>query len=131
MTLILKKELTRLLKRIPSKLAIILFNRQLAKRLGSDKNVKAFCVNPGIVCTDIYRNVFFHWINKLFMATFCLGTESGALTTIYCALEENIEFQSDFNEEVIMRQSFKCKSRSIQNVIFLVIVIESIQYLKE
>ena len=39
-----------------SKLAQILFTREMARRLGKDSNVKVYALHPGVVETDLGRN---------------------------------------------------------------------------
>lgn len=77
-----------------TKLANILFTRELAKRLkGTD--VKAVCLHPGVIRTDLARHVV---KRVLFKATlmifypfywfFMKNVEQGAQTTLFCALED-------------------------------------------
>ncbi|KAK6620753.1 hypothetical protein RUM43_011048 [Polyplax serrata] len=76
-----------------SKLANILFTKELAKRLG-DRQVKVYAVHPGVVKTDLGRHmdsvVFsgFQRIYRTFFGFFMKTVEDGSRTQIYCALDE-------------------------------------------
>ncbi|OUV99539.1 MAG: hypothetical protein CBD16_08085 [Betaproteobacteria bacterium TMED156] len=67
-----------------SKLANILFTRELVKRFPS-KNTSAYCLHPGIVDTDIWRTLP-SFLRPLLRIKGILTPEEGAKTTIYCAL---------------------------------------------
>ncbi|XP_036358469.1 retinol dehydrogenase 14-like [Octopus sinensis] len=80
-----------------SKLANLWFCRELSKRLeGSGVNV--YCVNPGIVLTDIMRHTvpqflrYFDCISRLFLKT----PAQGAQTTLYCILSEKLQNESGY-----------------------------------
>ena len=77
-----------------SKLAIILLTRELAKRLGTDSNVKVYCLHPGVIETEITRHfpIALYYLIKYFMTTIELGTQ----TTLYCALEPALDSESGF-----------------------------------
>lgn len=66
-----------------SKLANILFNRELFRKLNGS-NVSSYCLHPGVVDTNIWRElpVFFRPILKF---KGMLTPEEGAKTTLYCA----------------------------------------------
>ena len=78
-----------------SKLANVIFTKELQRRL-QDSKVKVFAVHPGVVKTDITRHVVERWYFRLFFSV--LGhsvmkitgksTLQGAQTTLYCALED-------------------------------------------
>ncbi|KAJ3256154.1 hypothetical protein HK103_005723 [Boothiomyces macroporosus] len=72
-----------------SKLANVLHARKLSQLL---KNGSAYSLHPGAVATDIYNPLpsFLTAIGKLFFLT----EEQGAMTTLYCALEEGLEDKS-------------------------------------
>ncbi|XP_028251362.1 dehydrogenase/reductase SDR family member 13-like [Parambassis ranga] len=75
-----------------SKLCNILFTYELAKRLqGSD--VTCYSLHPGTIKTEIGRYSSFWW--RLLIAPisflFFVDAESGAQTTLHCALEPGIE----------------------------------------
>ncbi|KAJ3318735.1 hypothetical protein HDV06_007060 [Boothiomyces sp. JEL0866] len=69
-----------------SKLANVMYTKKLASDL---KNTLAYCLHPGVVATDIWRNVpgFLQPVIKLFMIT----EQEGAMTSLYCALEARKE----------------------------------------
>ncbi|CAH1374882.1 hypothetical protein MTP99_016245 [Tenebrio molitor] len=79
-----------------SKLAIILFTKELAKRL-EGSGVTVYSVHPGAVKTNIFRDAegwagsFMTALFKRWMNFFFKTSEEGAQTTIYCAVEKNIE----------------------------------------
>ncbi|XP_071355224.1 dehydrogenase/reductase SDR family member 13-like [Trachinotus anak] len=78
-----------------SKLCNILFTYELAKRLqGSD--VTCYSLHPGAIKTEIGRYSGFWW--RLFLNPiiflFFVDAESGAQTTLHCALEQGIEHLS-------------------------------------
>lgn len=79
-----------------SKLANVLFTRELAKRLeGSGVTVNA--LHPGIVDTELMRHmgIFSSFFAKIFvyplMWPFMKSAVSGAQTSLYCALEPELE----------------------------------------
>lgn len=77
-----------------SKLANVLFTKELARRL-QGTGVTANCLHPGAVDTEIWRNVptalrFLLAPIKLFFKT----SEQGAETTIYLAVSEEVEGHS-------------------------------------
>lgn len=81
-----------------SKLAIVLFTRELAKRL-EGTGVTAVCLHPGAVRTGIIRYTgetmcrLFPLIVKIFYLCYMIVTKNpyeGSLTTIYCAVDEQI-----------------------------------------
>ena len=81
-----------------SKLANNLFATELARRETECKSgVSVYCVHPGTVKTEIIRHVnqssgFFMNILILIVFNFFSKTaESGAQTSLYCALEESLE----------------------------------------
>lgn len=65
-----------------SKLANVLFNVELAKRL-EEANIQTYALHPGVVASDVWRKVPgpIRFIMKRFMIT----NEEGAMTTLYCA----------------------------------------------
>ena len=65
-----------------SKLANALFSAELARRLAGT-GVAAYSLHPGVVATDVWREVPrpFRWLLKLGM----ISVEQGAATTMYCA----------------------------------------------
>jgi short-subunit dehydrogenase involved in D-alanine esterification of teichoic acids len=80
-----------------SKLANVLFTRELAKRL-KDTNVKTYSLHPGIVATELTRhanegNACVAFANKI-LSVIQISPFLGAQTTLYCVLEEKIESDS-------------------------------------
>jgi retinol dehydrogenase-12 len=76
------KSITGLDEYSVSKLANVLFTKELARRLAGT-SVTTYALHPGVVATDVWRRVPppFRWIAKRFM----LSAEDGAKTTLYCA----------------------------------------------
>jgi NAD(P)-dependent dehydrogenase (short-subunit alcohol dehydrogenase family) len=75
-----------------SKLANVLFTRELSRRLGTESSVKTYCLHPGAVGTDLSRhsNPFvLSFRKKIFVSP-----ELGVQTTLYCALEPTLESES-------------------------------------
>ena len=78
-----------------SKLANVLFTKELAKKLaGSD--VTTYALHPGAIKTELGRHfgVWMHVIGLLLYPLFWLVIKTpveGAQTSIYCAVEEGIE----------------------------------------
>jgi dehydrogenase/reductase SDR family protein 13 len=70
-----------------SKLANVLFTKELARRMGG-RPITTYALHPGVVATDVWRRVPppFRWIVKRFMIT----AEEGAKTTLYCATDPAI-----------------------------------------
>ncbi|XP_049781160.1 retinol dehydrogenase 13-like isoform X1 [Schistocerca cancellata] len=84
-----------------SKLANILFTKELGKRLEVVRNpigtgVTAYSLHPGVVATELSRHfdsAYFPGVTWLFnnMARFVIKSpEQGAQTSIYCAVEESL-----------------------------------------
>ncbi|XP_060905426.1 retinol dehydrogenase 14-like isoform X2 [Labrus mixtus] len=78
-----------------SKLANVLFSRELAQRL-KGTGVSSFCLHPGVIYTDLGRHVYtsFPFLrpllslpNLMFMKT----PRQGSQTTLYCALTPGLE----------------------------------------
>ncbi|CAG2176282.1 unnamed protein product, partial [Oppiella nova] len=81
-----------------SKLANVLFTRELAKRLG-DTTINAYSLHPGIINTEWYRHIespVGKFIAKNFTKMFAISIERGTQTTLYCALEESLDNESGF-----------------------------------
>jgi len=74
-----------------SKLANVLFTKELARRLEGSK-VTAYAVHPGTVATDVWRRVPppFRWIMKKWMIT----PEEGATSTLVCATDPDLAAQT-------------------------------------
>ncbi|XP_043931117.1 retinol dehydrogenase 12-like isoform X3 [Protopterus annectens] len=78
-----------------SKLANVLFTRELAKRL-KGSGVTTYCLHPGVIRTEISRHLFVNSpILRMFLTLVChffLKTPAeGAQTTIYCAVAEELQ----------------------------------------
>ncbi|XP_029527874.1 dehydrogenase/reductase SDR family member 13-like [Oncorhynchus nerka] len=75
-----------------SKLCNVLFNHELAKRL-KGTNVTCYSVHPGVVKTELSRNcsLWQRFIIEPIARLLFLDPESGAQTTLHCALQEGIE----------------------------------------
>jgi NAD(P)-dependent dehydrogenase (short-subunit alcohol dehydrogenase family) len=82
-----------------SKLANVLFTRELAKRLGKNSNIKVYCLHPGIIRTDLWRHSKSNALLKFISKIFFINAELGAQTTLYCALEESLENETVFYYE--------------------------------
>ena len=81
-----------------SKLANILFTRELARRL-QGSGVSVFSLHPGSVQSDLGRHTFTaNWLVSTlcypFMWIYFKSTEQGAQTSIYCAVQEGLESES-------------------------------------
>jgi len=71
-----------------SKLAIILFTKELARRL-QGSGVSANIAHPGLVKTDIYRSL--PYLVKQFIFLFgAITPEEGAITSVYLAASEEV-----------------------------------------
>ncbi|XP_045421200.1 retinol dehydrogenase 11 isoform X1 [Lemur catta] len=76
-----------------SKLANILFTKELARRL-KGSGVTAYSVHPGTVQSELVRHSsFMRWIWRLF-SFFIKTPQQGAQTSLYCALTEGLEILS-------------------------------------
>ena len=73
-----------------SKLANVLFSRELAKRLGEDSHIKTYSLHPGPINTELQRHMASP-VGNSFMKCVGLTPEEGAQTTLYCALEESLD----------------------------------------
>ncbi|XP_078572349.1 retinol dehydrogenase 11-like [Branchiostoma floridae x Branchiostoma japonicum] len=84
-----------------SKLANVLFTRELARRL-EGTGVTTYAVHPGFVKTDIWRYIpgMYGWkftlMKPMFrlMMAFAITPEQGAQTVIHCAVEEALSSES-------------------------------------
>jgi NAD(P)-dependent dehydrogenase (short-subunit alcohol dehydrogenase family) len=74
-----------------SKLANVLFSRELARRLAGTR-VTTYALHPGVVATDVWRRIPAPaaWVMKRFM----LSAEDGAATTVYCATAPSLAGES-------------------------------------
>jgi len=78
-----------------SKLAQILFTRELSRRL-SQTNINVYCLHPGIIKTDLARHQDLEsFKSKIFSLIFNpIDAELGSQTTLYCALENSLDTES-------------------------------------
>ncbi|CAG2168275.1 unnamed protein product [Oppiella nova] len=89
-----------------SKLATVLFTRELAKRLGANTTINAYSLHPGLVDTEWYRHIespVVKFIAKNVTKMFAMSVERGTQTTLYCALEESLDSESGFYYEFSIR----------------------------
>lgn len=82
-----KRSPTGLYEYSVSKLANILFTKELARRLAGT-GVSVYCLHPGVVASEIWRRVPapVRWLMNLTM----ISNDEGAQTTLYCATEPAI-----------------------------------------
>ncbi len=75
-----------------SKLANILFTRELAKKL-EGKNITANSLHPGVIASGFGRNNkgVFGWIMRNLASPFLGSEESGAKTSVYLACSPDVE----------------------------------------
>ena len=71
-----------------SKLANILFTRELSRRL-EGTGVTANCLHPGVVATGIFRNIP-RWMRAILTSPLVLSPEKGADTLLYLATAPEI-----------------------------------------
>ncbi|KAF8774271.1 Retinol dehydrogenase 13 like protein [Argiope bruennichi] len=82
-----------------SKLANVLFTRELAKRL-KGTGVTTYCLHPGALYTTLSRHIeysmskFSGWLYEFCSRLFFKSPMIGAQTTIYCAVEEKLANES-------------------------------------
>lgn len=83
-----------------SKLANILFTRELAKRLGPGSTVTVYALNPGAVKTGIGRHA--NVVVRIWHGLISVNVEAGCQTTLYCALDESLDGESGFYYEYVL-----------------------------
>ncbi|XP_038124844.1 retinol dehydrogenase 12-like [Cyprinodon tularosa] len=81
-----------------SKLANVLFTRELAKKL-EGTGVTTYSLHPGVIRTELGRHFFPNmalWKRVLYtpLSFFIKNPREGAQTTIYCAVEESLQNES-------------------------------------
>ncbi|XP_060679263.1 retinol dehydrogenase 11-like [Hemiscyllium ocellatum] len=118
-----------------SKLANILFTRELAQRLqGTGVTVNA--VHPGLLWTDTTRNMMSHqpWWLRLLLAPFYFFLKSprqGAQTTIHCAVDPELDtvtgqYFSDCEiSEVAYYAQDECMAKSLWDLSFEMVHLET------
>ena len=74
-----------------SKLANVLFTRELARRLYGT-GVTTYALHPGVIASEIWRKV--PWPIRPVMRAFMKSTEEGAQTSLYCATAPELAEQS-------------------------------------
>ena len=70
-----------------SKLANVLHAQELARRLAGT-NVTAYSLHPGVIASDVYRQV--PWPVRKVMTMFMKSPEEGAKTSLYCATSPDV-----------------------------------------
>jgi NAD(P)-dependent dehydrogenase (short-subunit alcohol dehydrogenase family) len=70
-----------------SKLANVLFTRELARRMGTS-GVHSYALHPGVVASDAWRRV--PWPIRPLMKLGMISSEEGAKTTLYCATSPEV-----------------------------------------
>jgi len=70
-----------------SKLANVLFTRELARRTGTS-GVHSYALHPGVVASDAWRRV--PWPIRPLMKLGMISSEEGAKTTLYCATSPEV-----------------------------------------
>ncbi|XP_075883931.1 dehydrogenase/reductase SDR family member 13-like [Nelusetta ayraudi] len=96
-----------------SKLCNVLFTYELAKRLQGSA-VTCYSLHPGAIKTEIGRYSRFWWRLVLWPIVFLLfvDSESGAQTTLHCALEQGIEqFSGHYFSECTPQVNIESKAR--------------------
>ncbi|XP_036289354.1 retinol dehydrogenase 12 isoform X1 [Pipistrellus kuhlii] len=76
-----------------SKLANVLFTRELAKKL-QGTGVTTYSVHPGIVRSELVRHSFLMCLLWRLFSPFLKSAREGAQTSLHCALAEGLEPQS-------------------------------------
>ena len=80
-----------------SKLANILFTRELAKRLSKKwPNIKAYVLHPGTIRSDLFRHLtgVTAIIYKTIGYIFNIDSDLGCQTTIFCAADEKLRYET-------------------------------------
>ena len=80
-----------------TKLANILYTRELAERL-KGSGVTVYCLHPGVIATELGRHIKDYLgifsLALLVFRPFMKSPESGAQTSIFCAVDESIREES-------------------------------------
>jgi len=102
-----------------SKLALLYYTLDLAEQL-KEKQITVNCSDPGIVGTKIIamNNSIFDIICDVFARPFMKSTKNGAKTTIYLALEKNVEkisggFFKNTKQKSVLKRVLKSTEREI------------------
>ena len=70
-----------------SKLANVLFVKELARRIGPS-GVRSYALHPGVVASDAWRR--FPWPIRPLIKLFMITEEEGARTTLHCATSPEV-----------------------------------------
>jgi retinol dehydrogenase 12 len=73
-----------------SKLANVLFTKELARRIGP-KGVRSYSLHPGVVASDAWRRI--PWPFRAILKLSMISNEQGALTSIHCATSPDVADQ--------------------------------------
>ncbi|CAG2109543.1 unnamed protein product [Medioppia subpectinata] len=96
-----------------SKLANVLFSRELAKRL-RHSNINTYSLNPGAIATDLQRHMgqsdtqegvgaaIKRWFKHNFLMTPLMGSQ----TTLYCALDDEFADQTGYYYDNCLRVDY-------------------------
>ncbi|XP_043117349.1 retinol dehydrogenase 13 [Puntigrus tetrazona] len=81
-----------------SKLANVLFSRELARR-SKGTGVSSFCLHPGVIRTELVRHILVRYpVLKIILSLPCIllmkTPWQGAQTSIYCAVTDGLESKS-------------------------------------
>lgn len=97
-----------------SKLANVLFSRELSKRL-KGTGVTTYSLHPGVIYTDLIRhgvklNTMFYVFDKLQLRYLIKNPEDGAQTTLFCAIDESLaketgKYYSDVAEKTPSKEA--------------------------
>ena len=82
-----------------SKVSNIHFSRQLAKRLSNKwPNIKTYVLHPGTITSDLFRHLtgITSVLYKTIGFIFNIDCNLGIQTTLYCALDEELRYESGF-----------------------------------
>lgn len=86
------KKPTRTITGVPeysvSKLANVVFTRELARRVGASSKVRSYALHPGVVASDAWRKV--PWPIRPLMKLWMISNEEGAQTSLYCATSPEV-----------------------------------------
>jgi NAD(P)-dependent dehydrogenase (short-subunit alcohol dehydrogenase family) len=85
------RSLTGMREYAVSKLANVLFTKELARRLGAS-GPHTYAVHPGVVASDIWRRI--PWPIRPLVTRRMLTNEEGAATSLYCATSPEVADQT-------------------------------------
>ncbi|XP_026139526.1 retinol dehydrogenase 13 isoform X2 [Carassius auratus] len=93
-----KRPYSPLLSYKQSKLANVLFSRELARRI-KGTGVSSYCLHPGVIRTELIRHILVQYpVLKIVLSVPCIllmkTPWQGAQTSIYCAVTEGLESKS-------------------------------------